>query len=69
MPNSAPPAPLFYSAKDVAHMLGLSLSGVYNLFDDGRIATARHGRRRLAVASSVHRYAESLPVEPERAVS
>lgn len=65
MPDTSTPfsEPIFISALEAARLLGVSRAEVYALMDRGQIAHRYHGRRRLAVAESVHAFARSLPAE------
>jgi len=55
--------PIFVSVKQAAAMLNLTPWSIYQLLNRGDLEARYHGKRRLIVAESVHRYAESLPSE------
>lgn len=68
MPRPAPTeAPqdtaIFVSAKDAAHMLGLSRNEMYDLLNKQVIESRYHGKRRLVLLASVHAFADALPTE------
>jgi len=46
------------SIPDAARALSLGRSKTYELIEEGRLQTVRIGRRRLVVASSIHRLVE-----------
>lgn len=56
---------IFVSAKDAAHMLGLSRNQTYELLDRQLIESRYFGRRRLVVLASLNRFAANLPTERE----
>lgn len=53
--------PIFITVKQAASMLAISPWSVYQLLDDGAIASQYHKRRRLVSLESVRDYAASLP--------
>jgi excisionase family DNA binding protein len=56
--------PIFISVKDAAEALSLSRWNVYNLLDEGAIASSYKGTRRLVNVKSLREYAASLPNKP-----
>lgn len=58
--NATPPlARLTASPKDVCAMLGLGLTKVYELMNDGQLESVKVGSRRLIKLSSVQRLVEN----------
>ena len=55
--------PIFITVKQAADALALSPWSVYQLCDDGKIATQYKGRRRLVSVASLREYAANLPTE------
>jgi excisionase family DNA binding protein len=56
--------PIFISVKQAAQALNISTFRCYQLLDEGVIASARDGRRRLVSVESVRRHAQAL-LSPE----
>lgn len=47
---------------EAAKMIGLSRSGVYRLFDDGKLVARKSGKRTLILVEDLETYLKSLPV-------
>ena len=60
LPGDKPSTPVFVSPLEAARILGLSRTVIYDLMDQGRLRSARHGSRRLVVLSSVYEFARQL---------
>jgi excisionase family DNA binding protein len=58
--DGSKPPPLFVSALEAAHLLGLSRTRIYELLDLGLLVGGREGKRRLVSLASVHEYAQLL---------
>lgn len=54
---------IFTSAKEAAHMLGLSRNELYDLLNKQVIESRYHGKRRLVLLASLRAFADGLPAE------
>ena len=63
MPDTSPVDPISVSVKTAAAMTGLSKWTIYKRLDEGAIASAYDGSRRLVVVESLRAYIKSLPTE------
>lgn len=53
--------PLAYAAEDVAKLLGISRSAVYEELKSGRLAGSKMGGRTLVTAANVKAWLDALP--------
>jgi hypothetical protein len=65
----APPAietALAYSVSDAVRISGISRSGLYKLFSQGKLTPRRLGGRTLVLAADLHDFVRTLPPAPIR---
>jgi excisionase family DNA binding protein len=58
-----PPEPITVSVKAAAEMTGLSRWTIYQLLDNGDVASVYKGSRRLVLVESLRDYIANLPTE------
>lgn len=69
MSDTPPVDRISVSVKDAAAMTGLSKWTIYKRLDEGAIASAYDGTRRLVVVESLRSYIANLPTERPETVA
>lgn len=57
---------LAYSVPDAVRICGISRSGLYKLFSEGKLTPRRLGGRTLVLAADLHDFVRALPPAPIR---